>query len=81
MSASDKNVINLLMIVQLSLYCNLVSTLRVQFLVKMKILKSESHGYKFDLFVSKKLLEMLKSTSSIIDESNYTNIFNPALVP
>ena len=41
---SDTNVINLFVIVQLSLLCSLVSTLRVQFLVKMKILTSESHG-------------------------------------
>ena len=38
-------------------YCLIGSTLRVQLLVKIGILASEL----YDLFVSKKLLEMLKS--------------------
>ena len=37
--------------------------------------------YEFDLFVSKKLLEMLKAASSIVYESNYTSIFNQRICP
>ena len=36
-------------------------------------------GYKFDLFVSKQLLEILKSTIFIVGESNYTSIFNQGI--